>query len=298
MAFYQQQPFYNPRIPFSGQIQGGLQDGKAIIISGRVLPGANRFHVNLQCGSHSGADIALHFNPRYESPGYVVHNTCQSRCWGSEERKYESPFPQGQPFTLQILVEQDKYKISTNGRHFMDFRHRIPYTQVDTISVDGMVELNSIAFQNPAPYLPPQPAFPVSTITLYLVIYHLKQGISLSMLYLQDVGSRHTHLHPTIITFNLRHRSGIAFHYNPRFDEKVVVRNTNHMEQWGTEDRSGGLPFQRGQPFQVAISCNPHHYNVFVNGKQAHTYKHRFTMLNDIDILEICGDLQLTLVQA
>uniref|UniRef100_A0A8C1ZI67 Galectin n=1 Tax=Cyprinus carpio TaxID=7962 RepID=A0A8C1ZI67_CYPCA len=295
MAFYQQQPFYNPRIPFSGQIQGGLQDGKAIIISGRVLPGANRFHVNLQCGSHSGADIALHFNPRYESPGYVVHNTCQSRCWGSEERKYESPFPQGQPFTLQILVEQDKYKISTNGRHFMDFRHRIPYTQVDTISVDGMVELNSIAFQNPAPYLPPQPAFPVSTITLVPYKTVINGGLYPGKnIVINGV------INPSAnrITFNLRHRSGIAFHYNPRFDEKVVVRNTNHMEQWGTEERSGGLPFQRGQPFQVAISCNPHHYNVFVNGKQAHTYKHRFTMLNDIDILEICGDLQLTLVQA
>ncbi len=32
----------------------------------------------------------------------------------------------------------------------MDYRHRIPYTQVNTIAVDGMVELNSIAFQNPA----------------------------------------------------------------------------------------------------------------------------------------------------
>ncbi len=49
---------------------------------------------------------------------------------------------------------------------------------------------------------------------------------------------------------------------------------------------------------QVTISCNPHHYNVFVNGKQAHTYKHRYTQLNDIDILEISGDLQLSLVQA
>ncbi|XP_059390233.1 galectin-9-like isoform X1 [Carassius carassius] len=320
MAFYQQQPFYNPRIPFSGQIQGGLQDGKSIIISGRVLPGANRFHVNLQCGSHSGADIALHFNPRYESPGYVVHNTCQSRSWGSEERKYESPFSQGQTFTLQILVEQDKYKISTNGRHFMDYRHRIPYTQVDTVSVDGMVELNSIAFQNPAPYLPPQPAFPgyIAPQAGYQPQYAMPPGCGFpaypsapnyTIPYKTVISGG---LHPgknivingvinpnaSRITFNLRYRSGIAFHYNPRFDEKVVVRNTNQMENWGTEERSGGLPFQRGQPFQVTISCNPHHYNVFVNRKQAHTYKHRFTMLHDIDILEICGDLQLTLVQA
>lgn len=74
------------------------------------------------CGSHSGADIALHFNPRYEIPGYVVHNTFQSRVWGSEERKQESPFPQGQTFTLQILVEQDKYKVQGHSLSDLQFR--------------------------------------------------------------------------------------------------------------------------------------------------------------------------------
>lgn len=320
MAFYQQQPFYNPRIPFSGQIEGGLQDGKSILISGRVLPGANRFHVNLQCGSHSGADIALHFNPRYESPECVVHNTLQNRSWGSEERKYESPFLQGQTFTLQFLVEQDKFRISTNGRHFMDYRHRIPYTQVNTIAVDGMVELNSIAFQNPAPYIPPQPAFPgyIASQVGFQPQYAAPPGCGFpaypsapnyTIPYKTVINGGlhpgkniviHGVINPTAngITFNLRYRSGIALHYNPRFDERVVVRNTNQMENWGSEERSGGLPFQKGQPFQVTISCNPQHYNVFVNGKQAHTYKHRYTQLNDVDILEISGDLQLSLVQA
>lgn len=46
--------------------------------------------------------------------------------------------------------------------------------------------------------------------------------------------------------------------------------------------------------FQVIISCNPCHYNVFVNGKQAHTYNHRFPNLWEIDALEVSGDLSLT----
>lgn len=45
--------------------------------------------------------------------------------------------------------------------------------------------------------------------------------------------------------------------------------------------------------FQMIISCNPNHYNVFVNGKQVHTYNHRFTSLDKIDVLEVTGDLSL-----
>ncbi|XP_026780403.3 galectin-9 isoform X1 [Pangasianodon hypophthalmus] len=307
--YYQQQPFYNPQIPFTGSIQGGLRDGKSITISGRVLPGANRFHVNLQCGSSPDANIALHINPRYDSSsGYIVTNTKQNNYWGTEERIYQALFPTGTPFNLQILVTSHSYKLSVNGIHIMDYKHRIPFNMVDTIVVDGMVEVNIIGFQDAVGIVPAQagfqpqfayppgygvPAFPApasySVPYKTIIIGGLQPGKNISI---QGV------VNPQASRFaiNLRHRSGIAFHYNPRFDENLVVRNTQTIEQWGTEERSGGMPFHRGQNFQIIISCNPYHYNVFVNGKQVHTYNHRFTRLNEIDVLEVSGDMSLIAV--
>ncbi|KAM9468402.1 galectin-9-like [Clarias gariepinus] len=304
--FYQQQPFYNPTIPFTGSIQGGLTDGKSITVSGRVLPGANRFHVNLQCGSRPDAVIALHINPRYDSStGYIVTNTKLNNTWGTEERIYQSHFPMGNPFNLHILVTTLSYKISVNGIHIMDYKHRIPFTMVDTIVVDGMVEVNNISFQDPVGIVPAQagfqpqfayppqyatPAFPAPTS--YSLPYKavinggLQPGRNITIQGVVNPQAHRFHI-------NLRHRSGIAFHYNPRFDEHMVVRNTQTLDSWGPEERFGGMPFHMGQNFQIIISCNPHHYNVFVNGQQVHTFNHRFTRLNEINVLEVSGDLTL-----
>ncbi|KTF87403.1 hypothetical protein cypCar_00034677 [Cyprinus carpio] len=71
-------------------IEGGLQEGKSV---GWILPDSNSFysvfcrlHVNLQRGSDSEADIALHINPHYENgSAHIVYNTYQNRSWGSEQ---------------------------------------------------------------------------------------------------------------------------------------------------------------------------------------------------------------------
>ncbi|XP_048051517.1 galectin-5-like [Megalobrama amblycephala] len=100
------------------------------------------------------------------------------------------------------------------------------------------------------------------------------------------------------IEFNLHHKFGIAFHYKPRFDQNVVVRNTFGHGKWDdVEERSGPMPFKRGQMFLVTILCSCDHYKVFFNGEETHTYKHRFTNLGEIDVLEVSGDMELTFAQ-
>lgn len=46
--------------------------------------------------------------------------------------------------------------------------------------------------------------------------------------------------------------SDVAFHFNPRFNEKVIVRNSFIDQRWGREERKlDHFPFIPGQPFEV-----------------------------------------------
>ncbi|XP_073719451.1 galectin-9 [Misgurnus anguillicaudatus] len=102
---------------------------------------------------------------------------------------------------------------------------------------------------------------------------------------------------PHRIEFNFRHILGVAFHYNPRFDENKVVCNT-WDGKWGPEEYSPEMPFKAGQPFEIYIYCTDHSFNVFVNGVHAHSYRHRFCSLTAIDVFEVAGDLRINYVDA
>ncbi|XP_016116347.1 galectin-9-like isoform X1 [Sinocyclocheilus grahami] len=289
MALYQQLPFFNPSVPFTRLIQGGLQEGTSITVCGRVLSDADsslycRFQVDLKYGS----DIALHFNPRYEGGSeYVMHNTLQRGRWGSEERKYETPFPRGQMFALQILVTLSSYQISTNGKPFSEYKHRMPFSWVDRIHVSGNMEVKLVAFQ----YLVSHQRQGSFTVPYKSIIHG---GLQLGKVIIIQ-GFINPQANRVVIS--LRHKAGIAFVYNAGFDENLVLCNTYGDGKWGEEEQSEVMPFKKGQPLQVTIFCSRHQYQVFVNGEQTHTYSHRHTKLEEIDVLEVSGDVQLSFVQ-
>uniref|UniRef100_A0A8C9S7Q4 Galectin n=1 Tax=Scleropages formosus TaxID=113540 RepID=A0A8C9S7Q4_SCLFO len=287
-------------------IQGGLQEGKSITVKGRVLLGAKSFYVNLQCGDGPEANVALHFSARFDKlPGYVVLNSYHQNTW-SKECKYESPIPRGSTFALEIMVNRDSYLTSVNGIFFLEYLHQLPPSSVNTIWVDGGIELESVEFPNTS-VSPPvrlqtggsplQPSatscksFPESlnTVTPYKLIMQggMYHGRSITV---QGV----VNLSAKTFFIELRYKNGVAFQLSPDFDKSRVVCSS---QKWRSEERLQGLPFCKGRPFTVNILCEVTCYRISINGIQTITFKHRYSMLNEIDILEIGGDVSLTSVE-
>lgn len=56
--------------------------------------------------------------------------------------------------------------------------------------------------------------------------------------------------------------SEAALHFNPRLDQSTVVFNTLEQGTWGREERGSGIPFQRGQPFEVLLIATEEGFKV------------------------------------
>lgn len=147
----QGQPIFNPPVPFKTEIPGALAPGRMISISGIPNPSAARFTINLQNGLHDGCDVIMHFDVRFHfgsNVNVVVRNHCQRGGWGPEENQLSHfPFVSNSNFDLLILVEQNCFKIAVNGQHLLEFKHRLPYQEANSLSINGDVKLTQIRFQ-------------------------------------------------------------------------------------------------------------------------------------------------------
>ncbi|XP_069577042.1 galectin-4-like isoform X21 [Brachyistius frenatus] len=169
------QPVYNPPVPYSTKIPGGMSPKRTIIIRGMVPYAADQISINFMVGR--SRDIAFHMNPRVKTR-VVVRNSMIGGKWGREEQELSmSPFKEGQYFdvsksvtqsfdvilvdcdvssvlTLHVCVSQmsircgnQKFKVYVNGQHLLDFVHRLQsFSEIDTLEIMGDVKLSYIHF--------------------------------------------------------------------------------------------------------------------------------------------------------
>lgn len=139
------QPVYNPPVPYSNMIPGGMFPKRTIVIRGMVPFGAQRIGINFMVSR--SRDIAFHLNPRVRE-GIVVRNSMIGGRWGQEERELGmNPFMEGQYFDISIRCGNQRFKVFVNGQHLFDFVHRLQsFSEVDMLEIEGDVQISYIHF--------------------------------------------------------------------------------------------------------------------------------------------------------
>ncbi|KAK3751625.1 hypothetical protein RRG08_012686 [Elysia crispata] len=265
----------NIQTPFSSYVNGGIRDGMSVTINGRLGHGDGSFSINL-CSAYSkdAGDVALHFNPRLNQ-GNVVRNHKQGGGWGAEETAGGFPFRKDRNFVFTVTAKSHGFYIEVDGRHFCDFTHRMSMGAVQYLTIEGDVRINNINFKHPLPYSAPVPG-------------GLRNG---SVITINGKVENHFNNFAVNLSSAPGKHGDIALHFNPRHNDGNVVRN--HLQgSWGAEETAGGMPFRRGQSFQIQIRVDGSGYRVFVNGGHFCDFTHRMSE-RSVQYVFIEGDIEL-----
>ncbi|EGT52897.1 hypothetical protein CAEBREN_00946 [Caenorhabditis brenneri] len=276
----------SPELPFVSSIVGGLFAGRAVVVSGMVLPGfasdRKKFDIDLCCGLLIDGDHmdnkALHFNPRFEAKAgwfsgpaddKLVINSFVSGGWGAEER-FDNPFKEGEPFQLRILVLEKYFKIGIDANGKPTLVAPTPRQEVIT-----QIDKPNIPFVLPLPmggFVSPQSAR--FTITPFLSAERF--------------------------TINLMSKNEFLFHFRvdmPNPAQKIkpaVVRNSSkNGVQWQTEERTfASFPFSKGITHDVVFTAYGKSVTVDVDGAPfvKFVYRDGDDPIN-IDAITVKGDV-------
>ena len=75
-------------------------------------------------------NILLHFNPRWDTKLVVLNSMIDGR-WGGEERLSSGyDFTAEKGCTVELLATESAISIFLDGRHFHDYKHRLPIESV------------------------------------------------------------------------------------------------------------------------------------------------------------------------
>ncbi|XP_076099930.1 uncharacterized protein LOC143069269 isoform X2 [Mytilus galloprovincialis] len=264
--------------PSSFYIPNGLHPGKQFIMRGRVTWGTEAFAINLQQDENpQGGDIAFHFNPR-PSQGEVIRNSCTGGDWQDEEKEQPHfPFDDGRSFILRIEVTASEFRTYVNGKPYINYSHRVDLGDVHFLHLTDGAEYYDITF-----------------VDRYGLPYRTEIPGGMQVGKAVRIRGAGMDNEPFSINFGCDcENETCAFHFNPRPNEGVVIRNAN-LGGWGDEERDyeADFPFSPGQYFDALFVCTDDKYHVYVNGEHFTDFNHRCGV-PDVSHFHVQGNMDI-----
>lgn len=272
-------------VPYLSRLEGNnISAGQSLLIRGYVTE-KKSIDINLGTGAHVETDgdrdnILMQISTRMDKK-MIVLNSLTGNKWGNE-KKLKCPFNVGHEFDFRIRVHENRFEIFGNRQPLGDYPLTQPLTALTHIYVTGAAELSTVSWEGKYYNLPYEALIPD----------HFKPGrkLNVSGEWTKDKDGR-----PTAKRFaiNLFVNSDLALHFQTRFDEKHIVRNSQVADKWQEEVKTGKWPFKRtDNNFDMIISCEEREFKMYIDGILHSTFAHRLPAHN-INKITIEGDAEL-----
>lgn len=167
---------------FIGRFKPNLSSGMEITLKGRMKLLPQSFYINLQqgCQLWPHPNVHLHLNPRFaaeDSEHVVVVNGWMRGSWGSEQIYNRCRFRPGEPFSIVIYVEDQRYRVMVNGLQQAAMFHRAPPSLVDTLVVRGDLFINHVGISRSSPPVERLPTPCSPSQSLYESFVHIPEDL-------------------------------------------------------------------------------------------------------------------------
>ncbi|XP_018432403.1 PREDICTED: galectin-4-like [Nanorana parkeri] len=283
------QSAFNPPIPYTTMIAGGLRPCMGVFIQATLPHDYKRFSVNFTTLEGDDSDIAFHVSARYDGRDRCVFNSRQSGQWQEEEIKKDMPFKAGKVFTMMFEITRNNYLLAANGERFYEYGHRIPLEQVRWLSVSGDIIVQHLAIIGAG-----TGTKGVSNIDGHCTL-PFKGFINGGMIPKRSVVVKGIATGKNfVINLKAAFSNEIAFHLNPRFNKGTLVRNSFINGTWGQEDKQiAKNPLKQGDNFEISIRATEKKFEVFINGSHSFDFDYRMFNLAQVDTLEVDGEVKV-----
>ncbi|KAG9478244.1 hypothetical protein GDO78_013311 [Eleutherodactylus coqui] len=303
------QPAFNPPIPYCTMIAGSLRPGMVVCIQAKLPDNYNRFAINFATGQEESSDIAFHLNARYDGRDRVVFNSKQGGEWKSEEMKRDMPFKSGKVFFIMYEVTPSNYLVFANGKPFYEFAHRIPLERVNWLQVTGDIVVQELSIIGNGPGVKggnllmseaQRQLLPMMGPCIVNAPVPFTTNIRGGMIPKRTIvvkGIPKSRAKSFTVNLKVGFNNDVALHLKAQPNKKTVVRNSYINGAWGEEETElAKNPFKDGEYFDISIRCGEKQFKVYVNGSHCFNYAHRLWNLQQVDKLEVEGDVNIVYV--
>lgn len=268
---------------FTGNLAHHLEFGHSLVIVAKTIDGASRFHISLctsKTSTNPSCDVGLRLTCHFREDN-IIRNSRQNGTWGEEETNIHldeytarNPIVSGDFFMIYIFANEDKFHISINSKPFCTFPYRIPLESIRTLEIrDHIQTIKQIDHRTVFPI--PWPAIHASDFGKCFsndipILFSPGHVIVITARCFDNKKGQF------IIKFTESDTKREELHFNVRFDQKAVVRNSmNKSFEFGPEERHGGFPFTFNQQFTLAIAFTEHEFMFAIDGRPYCSFAYR-----------------------